>query len=64
MPSFGPISSAAIAALPDYLLNTPSIAFTADVIYAAVPYSPYLQLVNGQGRRIAYALELNLRAVR
>lgn len=63
MISFGPISSSAISALPDFLLNTLSIAFTADATYDALPFSPYLQLINGQAR-IVYGLELNLRVVR
>lgn len=63
MLGFGPISSSAISALPDYLLNSLSILFTGTVTYEAVPYSPYLQLVGGS-QQIAYSLELPFRNVR
>lgn len=63
MLSFGPISSSAIAALPDYLLSVVSVLFVGTVTYTAIPYSPYLALVNGP-TRIAYAMELDIRAVR
>jgi hypothetical protein len=63
MLGFGPISSSAISALPDYLLSALSIVFTGEVIYEAVPASPYVLFVNGETRK-AYAIELNLRAVR
>jgi hypothetical protein len=63
MLALGPISSRAIAALPDSLINALLAGFTARVTYEAVPFSPYLQLVNSQGTRIVYTLELNIRAV-
>lgn len=63
MLGFGPISSSAVSALPDYLLNSLSAAFTGTVTYEAAPFSPYQQLITG-GRRMAYSIELSLRAVR
>lgn len=60
---FGPIASSANAALPDYLLNALSATFLGSVTYQAAPFSPYLQLVNGQAR-IVYTMEMNYRAVR
>jgi hypothetical protein len=63
MLGFGPISSSAISALPDYLLNTLSVVFTGTVTYEATPFSPYLQLVNS-GVHLAYSMELSVRAVR
>jgi len=63
MPAFGPIASHAISALPDFLINSLSAVFTGTVTYEAVPFAPYRQLINGQAR-LAYAMELNLRAVR
>lgn len=63
MLDFGPISSSAISALPDYLVNSLSVIFTGTVTYEAVPFSPYLQLVNGP-TRIVYTMELPYRAVR
>lgn len=61
---FAPTASAAISALPDYLLNALSATFSGIVTYEALPYSPYSALVNGEGARIVYAVSLNLRAVR
>lgn len=64
MLSFGPISSSAISALPDYLLSSLSAVFVGTVTYEAVPFSPYRQLVDLSGQRIVYAVELKIRAVR
>lgn len=63
MLGFGPISSSAVTALPDYLLNTLSASFTGTVTYESVPFSPYSQLILS-GVRMAYSIELSLRAVR
>lgn len=65
MLGFGAISSSAISALADDLLNPNfSAVFAGSVTYEAQPYLPYVQFVNGQGTRIAYAIELSVRAVR
>lgn len=63
MLGFGPISSSAISALPDYLINAFSVTLFGTVTYEAYPFSPYLQLLNGTAR-IIYTMELNYRAVR
>jgi hypothetical protein len=63
MLGFGPISSSAVSALPDYLLNVLTAIFIGTVTYEASAFTPYQQLVNGAGR-IIYTLELNFRAVR
>ena len=63
MLSFGPVSSSAVSALPDYLLNSLSAAFAGTVTYEAVPFTPYQQLLVSRAR-VAYSLELSLRAVR
>lgn len=63
MQGFGPISSSAVSALPDYLLNSLSASFAGLVTYEAGPFSPYQQLITG-GRRMSYSIELSLRAVR
>ncbi len=63
MLGFGPISSSAISALPDYLLNVLSATFVGLVTYEAAAFTPYQQLVNGVPR-IIYTMELNFRAVR
>jgi hypothetical protein len=60
----GPIASTAIASVPDALLNKLSASFVGTVTYQALPFSPYLQLVNQPGQRVLYVVELNLRAVR
>jgi hypothetical protein len=64
MLGFGPISSSAISALPDYLTNTLSVSFAGVVTYEATAFSPYEALVNTSGQRICYAVKLNFRAVR
>lgn len=63
MLGFAPISSSAISALPDYLLNVLSAAFTGTVTYEAAAFTPYQQLINGAAR-IIYTMELNFRVVR
>lgn len=63
MLGFGPVSSSAISALPDYLLNNLSVVFIGTVTYQCSPNSPYLQLVTGSVR-LAYSMELSVRAVR
>lgn len=63
MLAFGPISSSAISALPDYLLNAFSATFSGLVTYEAYPFTPYQQLINGTSR-VIYTLELSYRAVR
>ena len=58
-----PIAASAIASLPDYLLNMPAGAFIGVVTYEASPLSPYVQLVSAQ-QRLAYTVEISIRAVR
>jgi hypothetical protein len=64
MLAFAPLSSAALSALPDYLTTPPGGAFTGSVIYEAVATSAYMQFVSGSNERIAYTVEISLRAVR
>lgn len=63
MLGFSPISSSAIASLPDYLTSTLSVAFLGVVTFEAAAYSPYRALLTS-GNRIVYTMELNVRAVR
>lgn len=63
MLGFGPIASSAIAALPDFLTNTLSLAFVGTVTWEAAPFSPYRALLTS-GSRIVYTMELNVRTVR
>ncbi len=63
MLGFGPISSSAISALPDYLLNAFSVAFTGTVTYEAIATMPYRQLVNANPR-VIYTVAISARAVR
>lgn len=63
MLALGPLSSAAVSALPDYALGTQVAAFDGVVTYEGLATSPYRQLI-ATASRIVYTAEIAARVVR